>query len=128
MRRMLDPKEAGGGSTAPARHWYCITNNNKRTYYYIITTKDYDFPIGEFTAIEDFWTNDKYKPLHAKGSYPGAGLLSYGSDHILMTRFDFANDSTTTATITGINYEKNYTFQQSMQVNSFFGKYVMKVL
>ena len=127
MRRMLDPKEAGG-STAPARHWYCITGTNKRTYYTIITTKDYDFPIGKFTPIEDFWTNDKYKALHAAGSYPGAGLLSYSGDHILMTRFDFENDYSKTATITGIKYETNSTFQQKMDVSSFFGQYIMKIL
>lgn len=128
MRRMLDPKTIGGGSTAPARHWYCITNNNKRAYYTIITTKDYDFPIGKFTEIQDFWTNDKYKPLHAAGSYPGAGLMSYGSDNILMTRFDFENDSTDMATITGILYEIHATWQQKMKVNSFFGQYVMKIM
>lgn len=126
MRRMLDPKEVGT-STKDSRHQYCITGNNKRTYYYIITTKDYDFPIGKFTAIKDFWTNDKYKPLHAAGSYQGCGLLSYGGENILMIRFDFANDSTTTATITGIRYDINATWQQDMQVNSFFGQYVMKV-
>ena len=127
MRRMLDPKEVGGSSTDPARHWYCITDNNKKNYYTIITTKDYDFPIGKFTAIEDFWTNDKYKALPAAGSYPGAGLLSYGSDHILMTRFDFENDSTDMATITGINYETNITWQDKMQVINFFGQYIMKM-
>ena len=124
MRRMLDPKEAGD-ITKAGRHWYCITNSNQRTYYTIITKKDYDFPIGKFTAIKDFWTNDKYKALHAAGSYPGAGLLSYGSDSILMTRFDFENDSTDMATVTGI--KTNSTWQQKIQVSSFFGQYIMKI-
>ena len=129
MRRMIDPKTLGGGGglTAPARHWYCITDYNKRTYYTIITTKDYDFPIGKFTAIENFWTDDKYKPLHAAGSYPGAGLMPYGGEKILMTRFDFENDSTKTATITGIRYEQHNTFQQDMDVSTFFGQYIMKI-
>ena len=126
MRRMLDPKEVGGGSTAPARHWYCITSDSKRTYYTIITTNDYDFPIGKFTRIQDFWTNDKYKPLHAAGAYPGSGLLSYGGDNILMTRLDLENDSTKMATITGIRYETNATFQEKMDI-SYLGQYVMKM-
>ena len=126
MRRMLDPTKVGD-ITKAGRHWYCITNSNKRTYYTIITARDYDFPIGKFTSIEDLWTNDKYKALHAAGAYPGAGLLSYGSDHILMTRFDFENDSDKMAIVTGIKYETNSGWQQKIDVSSFFGQYIMKI-
>ena len=75
MRRMLDPKEAGG-STAPARHAYRINNNNN--YWYIVySTKDYNFEIGKSNYIgSDFDTNDNYKELRSSGIYPANGFFN----------------------------------------------------
>ena len=76
MRRMLDPKELGGGSTAPARHAYRINNNNN--YWYIVhSTKDYNFEIGKSNYIgSDFDKNDKYKELRSSGIYPANGFVN----------------------------------------------------
>ena len=77
MRRMLDPKEIGGGApTAPARHAYRINNNNN--YWYIVySTKDYNFEIGKSNYIgSDFDTNDNYKELRSSGIYPANGFVN----------------------------------------------------
>ena len=77
MRRMLDPKElGGGGSTTPARHAYRINNNNN--YWYIVySTKDYNFEIGKSNYIgSDFDTNDNYKELRSSGIYPANGFVN----------------------------------------------------
>ena len=75
MRRMLDPKEAGGST--PARHGYRIYNDN---YYYIVySTKDYNFKIGKLNLIEDFDTNDNYKELRSSGIYPANGFINLSS-------------------------------------------------
>ena len=79
MRRMIDPKEiGGGGSTAPAMHAYRINNNNN--YWYIVySTKDYNFEIGKLTFIEDFDRNDNYKELRSSGVYPANGFVNLSS-------------------------------------------------
>ena len=77
MRRMLDPKELGGGApTAPVRHAYRINNNNN--YWYIVySTKDYNFEIGKSNYIgSDFDTNDNYKELRSSGIYPANGFVN----------------------------------------------------
>ena len=74
MRRMLDPKEAGG--SAPARHCYRVLFDS--LWYIAITSKDYGFKIGEKTSIpSDFLTNDKYKELRSGGIHPAGGLYKY---------------------------------------------------
>ena len=80
MRRMLDPKEVGGGggSTAPARHVYDIVVNGSCTYT-VYTTKDFNFPIGKEQIISDFATNDEYKELRAIGTYPATGYIELSS-------------------------------------------------
>ena len=75
MRRMLDPKEAGG-STAPARHCYRVLFDS--LWYIAITSKDYGFKIGEKTSVpSDFLTNDKYKELRSGGIHPAGGMYKY---------------------------------------------------
>ena len=75
MRRMLDPKEAGG-STAPARHVYRVLFDS--LWYIAITSKDYGFEINEKTSVpSDFLTNDKYKELRSKGIHPVGGMYNY---------------------------------------------------
>lgn len=84
MRRMLDPKEVGGGgSTAPARHAYRINNNNN--YWYIVySTKDYNFEIGKSNYIgSDFDKNDKYKELRSSGIYPANGYVNLSDTEYL---------------------------------------------
>ena len=77
MRRMLDPKEAGGGgSTAPARHCYMVLLDS--LWYIAITSKDYGFKIGENTYVpSDFLENDKYKELRSGGIHPAGGMYNY---------------------------------------------------
>ena len=79
MRRMLDPKEAGGGGNqTPARHGYRIENNYD--YYYIVySTKNYNFEIGKLNRITDFNTNDNYKELRSSGVYPANGFIKFSS-------------------------------------------------
>lgn len=75
MRRMLDPKEAGG-STAPARHAYRVLLDG--LWYIAITSKDYGFEIGKKTSVpSDFLTNDKYKELRSGGIHPVGGAYNY---------------------------------------------------
>ena len=76
MRRMLDPKEAGGST--PARHAYRIENNYD--YYYIVySTKNYNFEIGKLNSITDFNTNDNYKELRSSGVYPANGFIKFSN-------------------------------------------------
>ena len=75
MRRMLDPKEAGG-STAPARHVYRVLFDS--LWYIAITSKDYGFKLREKTSVpSDFLTNDKYKELRSGGIHPVGGMHNY---------------------------------------------------
>ena len=80
MRRMLDPKEAGGGgSTAPARHGYSVVIAN-RIHYEVYTQKDYDLKLREATYISDFSINPKYQELRSNGIYPASGYY-YKNDN-----------------------------------------------
>ena len=71
MRRMLDPKEVGGGG-AP-RHCYSIFVKG-RFHYEVYTTKDYRLQIGKYNNIPDFISNDDYKELRSAGTYPASGI------------------------------------------------------
>ena len=74
MRRMLDPKEAGGST--PARHVYRVLFDG--SWYIAITSKDYGFEISEKTSVpSDFLTNDKYKELRSGGIHPVGGMYKY---------------------------------------------------
>ena len=74
MRRMLDPKEAGGST--PARHAYRILFDS--LWYIAITSKDYGFKISEKTSVpSDFLTNDKYKELRSGGIHLAGGMYNY---------------------------------------------------
>ena len=95
MRRMLDPKEVGGGGGA--RHGYtifvkdvCVDNENvSSTFHYeIYTTKNYNLTIGTENAIADFLTNEDYKELRAIGSYPAAGYFAnYTTIHGIVWKY-----------------------------------------
>lgn len=62
---------AGGGGTP--RHVYMVSIIDE-CYYIVYTTKDYDFPIGQYTGrISDFKTNDNYKELRSNGWHPAVG-------------------------------------------------------
>ena len=66
MRRMLDPKEVGGG-TGSARHCYSVDVDGQ--FIYIVNTeKNYNFTIGKKKRVSDFMTNPDYEELHAGGS------------------------------------------------------------
>lgn len=74
MRRMLDPKEVGGGgSTAPARHGYMVVIDYS-CFYTVFTTKDYDFKVGQYTQVNNI-ASDEYKELYKPGYYPCGGYF-----------------------------------------------------
>lgn len=75
MRRMIDPKElGGGGNPTPEMHCYMVVVNLD-LHYIVYTTKNYAFKIGdEPKLIEDFATNNEYEELRAVGSYEAAGV------------------------------------------------------
>ena len=69
MRRMLDPKEAGGST----RHAYRIAINDF-CWFLSFSKKDYGYEIGKETNIpKDFYTNDDYKDLLSKGYHVAGG-------------------------------------------------------
>ena len=75
MRRMLDPKELGGGGGS-AIHTYRIVVDYY-CWFLSFTTKDYGYKIGEKTDIpEDFYTNDYYKELLSEGYHPAGGYYN----------------------------------------------------
>lgn len=71
MRRMIDPKEVGGGGES-ARHGYRIFLKGN-FYYLAYTNKDYPLVIGQATNAYDFKTNPDYQELRENGNYPAAG-------------------------------------------------------
>lgn len=84
----------GGGSTAPARHGYSIFVSGG-FYYEVYTTKDYGWQIGKYNNITDFKSNDNYKELRYKGSYPASGIR-FNSDlskKKIITRLDILGTS-----------------------------------
>ena len=91
MRRMLDPKEAGG-STAPARHCYMVVMDFT-CFYEVFTTKDYDFQVGKYTQVNNI-TADEYKELHKPGYYPCGGYFGWASKKILACTLQFLHDDT----------------------------------
>ena len=116
MRRMLDPKElGGGGSTAPARHGYRIIINDK-LHYEIYTTKDYDWTIGEKINISSkLWTDNNYKELRSPGTYPASGVCQFtnGAEALV---------SMITITESGYRGENRY----SIKDDSFFSGSIPK--
>ena len=90
MRRMLDPKEAGGGAGS-ARHCYSVYVNTE--FMYIVNTeKNYNLTIGREKTVRDFMTNPEYEELHAGGSnnyrfYPASGIYT-GTDGSLRVIVD----------------------------------------
>ena len=86
MRRMLDPKEVGGGgSTAPARHAYMIVISDY-CWFLSFTTNDYGYEIGSKTDIpSDFYTNDRYKDLLSKGYHPAGGYYNGDSLDLIVS-------------------------------------------
>ena len=101
MRRMLDPKEAGG---TPARHGYtifvkdvCADNEymNSTFHYEIYTTKNYNLKIGTENVVDDFLTNEGYKELRAIGSYPAAGYYAnYTTVHGIVWKYKITDTKT----------------------------------
>ena len=91
MRRMLDPKEAGG-STAPARHCYMVVMDFS-CFYTVFTTKDYDFKIGQYTQVNSI-DSDEYKELYKPGYYPCGGYFDWASRKILACTLQFLHDDT----------------------------------
>ena len=127
MRRMLDPKEAGGGgSTAPARHGYSIFIQG-RFHYEVYTTKDYERQTGKYNYIGDFRFNDKYKELRNAGSYSASGIW-YNSDASkkqIVVRFDItANGS---YYITGYDIVKDSYSTDGIPDSSINDIYIIKL-
>lgn len=86
MRRMLDPKEAGGST--PARHAYRITIGYD-CWFLSFSTKDYGFKIGkENPRPSDFFTNDSYKDLLSEGIHPAGGYYNGDSNDLLMSNIN----------------------------------------
>ena len=81
MRRMLDPKEAGGS----ASHAYRIIVD---TYCWFLSfsSKDYGYEIGKKMNIpSDFYTNDNYKDLLSKGYHPAGGYYNGDSLDLIVS-------------------------------------------
>ena len=75
MRRMLDPKEVGGGGGGSQMHAYSIFVRNS-FHYEVYTTIDLHLEKRVLHQINDFLTNEDYKELHAIGKYPAAGYIN----------------------------------------------------
>ena len=74
MRRMIDPKELGGGGSAI--HAYRIIVSDY-CWFLSFTEKDYGYEIGKNTDIpSDFYTNDEYKDLLSQGYHPAGGYYN----------------------------------------------------
>lgn len=112
MRRMLDPKEVGGGSTAPARHGYSVVIGN-RVHYEVYTEKDYDFKLREATYISDFSINSKYQELRSNGVYPASGYYykndneKFICDKVQVSEMESSGFHTASYYISGYNLSTN---------------------
>ena len=71
MRRMLDPKEVGGGGST--RHHYTIIAGSTKFHYEVYTTKEYGYEPRKLNTVWDFKTNNKFQELRAPGYYPASG-------------------------------------------------------
>ena len=88
MRRMLDPKELGGGGGSQIHGYSVIAGNT--CHYEIYTTEDYDWmPIGESVDFSSIFMEDQYKALRAKGTYPAAGYSA--SDNMYVYLFHISD-------------------------------------
>ena len=85
MRRMLDPKEAGGSP----RHGYRIFLKGN-FYYLAFTNKDYPLKVGQQTNAYDFTTNSDYKELRENGNYPAGGY--YKKENRIATSMSILNN------------------------------------
>ena len=91
MRRMLDPKEAGGST--PARHGFMITISYD-CWFLSFSTKDYGFEIGkEYSRPADFFTNDSYKDLRSTGMHPAGGYYGGDGSNLLVSTINILKTS-----------------------------------
>lgn len=90
MRRMLDPKEAGGST--PARHGYMVVIDFI-LFYVALTAKDYDFKVGQYTEVDSI-KSDEYKELRQPGYYPCGGYIGRLEKKILASTFQILNNDT----------------------------------
>ena len=101
MRRMLDPKEAGGG-----RHCYRMIMENS-FYYLIYSAKDYDFKVGVKTSIQNFYSNEDYKELRAPGSYPAGGYYIHTDNSLIVPTEVKLKPNTDMYNVIGVNIATN---------------------
>lgn len=102
MRRMLDPKEVGGG-----RHGYRVLVKNS-FYYLIYTSKDYDLEVGLETNIPNFYDNEDYKDLRTSGSYPVGGYYVHkDNSQIVPTEITLKANDPLTIYLKGLNAGTN---------------------
>ena len=118
MRRMIDPKELGGGS-GTAMHGYSVVIGN-RVHYEVYTKKDYDLKLREPTYISDFSTNSKYQELRSNGVYPASGYY-YKNDNE-----KFICDKVQVSEIEsgGFHTADYYVNGYNLSTNSYGGTYV----
>ena len=108
MRRMLDPKEAGGGGTP--RHAYSITINSS-CHYEAYTAKDYNYKIGEMVSVNDFMTNTKYNELRTERVHPASGFYYYADGDLKIVVYGVEVDSAEKTYIRGFDLT-NSTFKR----------------
>lgn len=103
MRRMLDPKELGGGGGS-ARHAYRILIDTF-CWFLSFSEKDYGYEIGKKRDIpSDFYTNDYYLDLRSKGYHPAGGYYN-GNEADLIVSYVRLSDNT----IAGYRQSSKYT-------------------
>ena len=83
MRRMLDPKEAGGG--APARHAYRIYIYDSACYV-VYTTEDIpSLKLRQLTTI--YYGDEEYKAIQLTGAFPLSGYVNNDAGDLLITEY-----------------------------------------
>lgn len=91
MRRMLDPKEVGGGGGGTETHCYRIAINSY-CWFLSYTTKNYGYRIGENVNIPgDFFTNTNYNDLRSIGYHPAAGAIILENRLLIVGGFKITN-------------------------------------
>ena len=106
MRRMLDPKEAGGST----RHAYMITINGT-CHYEAYTAKDYNYKIGETVSVDDFMSNTDYNELRTAMYHPASGFYYYADGDLKIVVDIIEVDSGGKAYIRGFDFT-NSTFKR----------------
>ena len=86
MRRMLDPKEVGGGGNpTQARHAYRIHIYDTACYV-VYTTEDIpSLKLRELTTI--YYGDEEYKALQLTGAFPLSGYLKNDAGDLLITKY-----------------------------------------